>query len=171
MPPTWLSIRVDLISGRGEKFWSRPGRIFAADARHTFVDLAAAIDAAFARWDRAHLFEFDFADGRRIGTPEYHDDDEGIIDGAVATLSQLTGGASSSTSSTSATVGRICALSRRHVSTRWKYSASSPPCLCRIGDGAPFPTSTAAAGQRRFIHVGWQRSNDTGERRRRCIVR
>lgn len=93
MPPTWLSIRVDLISGRGEKFWSRPGRIFAADARHTFVDLAAAIDAAFARWDRAHLFEFEFADGRRIGTPEYHVDDEGIIDGAVATLSQLTGGA------------------------------------------------------------------------------
>lgn len=34
---------------------------------HTFADLAAAIDRAFARWDISHLHEFRFADGRRIG--------------------------------------------------------------------------------------------------------
>jgi len=27
---TWLSIRVELVSGRGEEFWPRPGRIFTA---------------------------------------------------------------------------------------------------------------------------------------------
>jgi hypothetical protein len=27
---TWLSIRVELIEGRGERYWPRPGRLFAA---------------------------------------------------------------------------------------------------------------------------------------------
>jgi hypothetical protein len=30
MARTWLSIRVDLIEGRGDQNWPRPGRIFAA---------------------------------------------------------------------------------------------------------------------------------------------
>jgi hypothetical protein len=55
---TWLSIRVDLIEGRGEQYWPRPGRIFAAARSHTFKQLADAIDDAFARWDRSHLQEF-----------------------------------------------------------------------------------------------------------------
>ena len=41
--------------------------------RHTFGDLAEAIDAAFARWDLAHLHGFELSDGRRIGIldPDY----------------------------------------------------------------------------------------------------
>ena len=53
MTRTWLSIRVDLVDGRGERLWPRPGRIFAAARSHHFAALATAIDGAFARWDRA----------------------------------------------------------------------------------------------------------------------
>lgn len=62
MARTWLSIRVELISGHGRIFWPRPGRVFAAARSHTFGQLADAIDTAFARWDRAHLSQFQFAD-------------------------------------------------------------------------------------------------------------
>ena len=55
---TWLSISVELIEGRGTALWSRPGRIFAVSKQHTFERFAVAIDDAFARWDRAHLHEF-----------------------------------------------------------------------------------------------------------------
>ena len=34
--------------------------------------------------DRAHLYRFVVADGRRIGQPEFDDFDEGVIDGAQA---------------------------------------------------------------------------------------
>jgi len=49
MARTWLSIRVELVEGRGERFWPRPGRILAAARNHTFAQLAEAIDDAFAR--------------------------------------------------------------------------------------------------------------------------
>jgi hypothetical protein len=45
---TWPSIRVGLIQGHGQQYWPRPGRIFAAARSHTFKQLAAAIDEAFA---------------------------------------------------------------------------------------------------------------------------
>src|SRR5260370_38651972 len=65
--PTWLSIRVELIEGRGVRYWPRPGRLFAAAKTHSYAQLATAIDDAFARWDRSHLHEFELADGTRIG--------------------------------------------------------------------------------------------------------
>lgn len=74
MARTWLSIRVDLVEGRGEDCWPRPGRIFAAARIHTFAQLATAIDDAFARWDRAHLHQFWTGDGHRIGDPDPDDD-------------------------------------------------------------------------------------------------
>ena len=89
---TWLSIRVDLVSGRGEDYWPRPGRIFAAAQSHRFSQLADAIDTAFARWDRAHLYQFEFADGRRIGKPEFDDFDQRFLDGAATKLSTLAPG-------------------------------------------------------------------------------
>src|SRR5260370_35457017 len=55
---TWLSIRVELIEGRGVRYWPRPGRLFAAAKSHSYAQLATAIDEAFARWDRSHLHEF-----------------------------------------------------------------------------------------------------------------
>jgi hypothetical protein len=64
-----LSIRVDLIEGHGEHLWPRPGRIFAASRTHTFAQLVEAIDDGFARWDRAHLHQFELADGTRLTTP------------------------------------------------------------------------------------------------------
>lgn len=89
MARTWLSIRVDLVSGRGEDYWPRPGRIFAANRNHRFSQLAEAIDTAFARWDRAHLCKFELSDGRAIGQPEFDDFDQGFLDAAATKLSTL----------------------------------------------------------------------------------
>jgi hypothetical protein len=77
MARTWWSIRVDLLGGApvGD-LWPTPGRLLLVGPAHTFADLATAIDDAFARWDRSHLYEFTLADGRRIGIP----DDEPVLD-------------------------------------------------------------------------------------------
>jgi hypothetical protein len=70
MARTWLSVTVELLGGRGEDLWPWPGRIFAVAPSHTFLDLADAIDDAFARWDRSHLSVFTLADGRVITDDE-----------------------------------------------------------------------------------------------------
>jgi hypothetical protein len=44
-----------------------PERIFAAVRSHSFRELAEAIDPRSRRWDRAHLYQFVLAGGRRIG--------------------------------------------------------------------------------------------------------
>ena len=91
MPRTWLSVQVDLVEGRGDVLWPRPGRIFAASRSHTFAQLAEAIDAAFARWDLSHLHEFRIRDETRIGIP----DDQGwseaeeVLDDQKTKLSRL----------------------------------------------------------------------------------
>jgi len=92
MSRTWLSIRVELVEGRGEDLWPRPGRIVAAARSHTFATLATAIDDAFARWDRAHLHQFWMADGRRIGRPDPDfdfDSEDEMLDERKMTLSRL----------------------------------------------------------------------------------
>lgn len=66
MARTWLSIAVELLGGRDEIMWPRPGRIFAVGPSHTFAHLGDAINVAFARWDMAHLSEFSLADGTVI---------------------------------------------------------------------------------------------------------
>jgi hypothetical protein len=68
--PSWLSIRVELVQGRGERFWPRPGRLFVAARSHSFGQLARAVDDAVARWDRSHLHEVELVDGTRIGLPD-----------------------------------------------------------------------------------------------------
>lgn len=90
MARTWLSIRVELVEGRGERFWPRPGRVFAAARSHTFAQLASAIDDAFARWDLAHLHDFTLADRTRLTTP-YVDWEEGVpaADDRRTTLGRL----------------------------------------------------------------------------------
>lgn len=77
MPRTWLSIQVELVEGAGEHCWPRPGRILAAARTHTFAQLATAIDDAFARWDRAHLCQFDLGDGARVALPDPDWDEPG----------------------------------------------------------------------------------------------
>ena len=90
---TWLSLRVELVEGRGERFWPRPGRQFAAARTHTFAQLATAIDDAFARWDRAHLHEFTLADGQRIGRPDPDfDTADQVLDDRRTTLGRLRAG-------------------------------------------------------------------------------
>ncbi|MFZ0216876.1 MAG: hypothetical protein WAM30_13165 [Candidatus Dormiibacterota bacterium] len=76
MARTWLTIEVQLVEGRGERLWPRPGRLFAASRTHTFQQLGDAIDDAFARWDRAHLQEFMLADRTRLALPDTDFDDE-----------------------------------------------------------------------------------------------
>jgi len=70
MARTWLSVTVELLGGRGEEPWPWPGRIFAVGPSHTFMDLADAINHAFARWDRSHVSMFTLADGRLVADEE-----------------------------------------------------------------------------------------------------
>lgn len=69
MAKTWFSVSVELLGGRGEGLWPRPGRIFAVGPSHTFEQLADAINTAFARWDRSHLSVFNLADGSVVTDP------------------------------------------------------------------------------------------------------
>ena len=71
MAKTWLSITVELLGGRGQRLWPRPGRTFALGPAHTFADLAEAINLAFARWDLGHLSVFTLNDGSII-TDEFN---------------------------------------------------------------------------------------------------
>jgi Plasmid pRiA4b ORF-3-like protein len=67
-------VRVELLHGRGIELEPPPGRIMLVGPRHTFAELAEAIDAAFARWDLSHLHLFELGDGRFLGAP----DDDGF---------------------------------------------------------------------------------------------
>jgi hypothetical protein len=66
----WVHIQVELESGAGIECDPRPGRIFVVGPGHTFLQLASAIDDAFARWDVAHLHAFELSDGRLVGLPD-----------------------------------------------------------------------------------------------------
>ncbi len=94
MPRTWLSVQVELVSGRGVDLWPRPGRIFAAARSHTFAQLARAIDTAFARWDLAHMDMFTMADGIEVTPLAQWDGDApaGSLDSSITKLSRLTPG-------------------------------------------------------------------------------
>src|SRR4051794_38134311 len=94
MARTWLSIRVELVGGRGEDVWPRPGRIFAAARSHTFAQLARAVDVAFARWDLAHLHLFTLADGTNLSTITDWDGEapDGTLNDATTKLSRLAPG-------------------------------------------------------------------------------
>lgn len=59
----WQTIRVELVSGRGDTFDPPPGRILTIPPRTTFETLARAIDDAFARWDHSHLQQYVLPDG------------------------------------------------------------------------------------------------------------
>jgi hypothetical protein len=83
MARTWLSVRVELLGGRGEELWPWPGRVFAVGPSHTFMDLANAINDAFARWDRSHLSAFTLADGRVVTDEETGDEMAGSIGGPI----------------------------------------------------------------------------------------
>lgn len=78
---TWLSVQVELVSWRADAFWPRPDRILAAARRHTFWDLARAINFAFGRWDLSHLNQFILGDGTRISDADpWYDSPVGTIE-------------------------------------------------------------------------------------------
>ncbi|MGH3354804.1 MAG: hypothetical protein ACRDOJ_02840, partial [Nocardioidaceae bacterium] len=83
MARTWLSVTVELLGGRGEELWPWPGRIFAVGPSHTFMDLANAVNGAFARWDRSHLSVFALADGRVVTDEETGAEMAGSIGGPI----------------------------------------------------------------------------------------
>jgi hypothetical protein len=74
MDRRWLSIRVDLIGGRGQILDPRPGRTFAVPPNCTFDELGEAIDLAFARWDLSHLRQFALEDGTLVVDEETADE-------------------------------------------------------------------------------------------------
>jgi hypothetical protein len=92
MAATHLAITVELVDGMHvDKLWPRPGRVMLAARSTTFERFAAAIDDAFARWDRSHLHEFTLADGTTISPTRWWDgeESEGMLDGAKVNLSRL----------------------------------------------------------------------------------
>jgi len=86
----WMVVRVVLLAQGGEELAGPPGRDLLVSDMHTFGDLAAAIDRAFARWDLSHLHEFRLIDGRRIGMidPAGFEDDAAGLDERKVTLQQ-----------------------------------------------------------------------------------
>lgn len=79
MARTWLSIEVELVAGRGEYYWPRPGRIFVARRAFTFRQLAEAINVGFGRWELAHLHRFVLEDGTDIVPLEWDDPPTGAV--------------------------------------------------------------------------------------------
>jgi hypothetical protein len=115
---------------------------------HTFAEFVEAVDAAFARWDLAHLHLFALADETEISRLEWWDgqEREGTLEGSKTRLSRLKAGSSSPTSSTSAMNGRTCAPSARSGSTRWRSSVGFRISRSRIGVGVRIPISTDGGG-------------------------
>lgn len=92
MPKGWQEIRVRLLRGGGMELDPPPGRVFLVGPKHTFAELAHAINAAFARWDISHLHAFKLADGSRIGVPEGDFDTELEDEDRLAVCSVLAQG-------------------------------------------------------------------------------
>jgi Plasmid pRiA4b ORF-3-like protein len=86
-----MTVRVELMSGRGNHFDPPPARVFLVDVNNTFGELAHVINLHFARWDPGHLHLFRLGDGREIG-PSDPDFPEWLDDNRVTLSSVLTKG-------------------------------------------------------------------------------
>ena len=84
----WLSVKVELLSGRGLVLDHPPARVMIAAPTHTLAELGEAIDLAFARWDHSHLHMFDLGDGRRyvLGGSEFEPE---VVNSTGVTLAAL----------------------------------------------------------------------------------
>jgi len=84
----WLSIKVELLSGRDLVLEHPPGRVMIVSPAHTLAELAEAIDVAFARWERSHLHEFRIGDDKRymLGGSDFEPE---VIDSTGVTLASL----------------------------------------------------------------------------------
>lgn len=80
MARTWLTIRVELLSGIYAECDPAPGRVFLVGPRHTFQQLARAINVGFARWDFSHLYDFELTDGSVVGFPDEDFGEDDVLD-------------------------------------------------------------------------------------------
>lgn len=93
MARTWLAIRVELLSGLYTECDPAPGRVFIVGPKHTFQQLARAINVGFARWDHSHLYDFELADGTIIGFADEDFGEDDVLDHATTqVLKHLTPG-------------------------------------------------------------------------------
>jgi hypothetical protein len=144
---TWLQVEV-VLAGAAEDERRDPGRVFLVGPKHTFGQLADAINAAFARWDLSHLHEFRLADGRLIGfpddefAPEVVWEDQAAVRVADASIRAI----SSSFALTSAPAGAIAAACwpTRPIRARTTGRVGCRRARWRSGDGGGSPTSTGA---------------------------
>jgi hypothetical protein len=83
MARTWLTITVELLSGIYAECDPARGRVFLVGPRHTFQQLARAINVGFARWDHSHLYDFELADGNIVGFPDTDFGEEDVLDHAT----------------------------------------------------------------------------------------
>jgi hypothetical protein len=60
----WLKVQVEIVRGRSKFLSPRPGRIFLVGPKHSFDDLAEAIECGFGRWDRSPRYEFRLRENR-----------------------------------------------------------------------------------------------------------
>jgi hypothetical protein len=91
MARTWLTIRVELLSGIYAECDPAPGRIFLVGPRHTFQQLARAVNVGFARWDHSHLYEFELANGNTVAFPDMDFGREDMLDHATTKVLDLVG--------------------------------------------------------------------------------
>jgi hypothetical protein len=92
MARTWIAVTVELVSGRGEYYWPRPGRILLAKRSTSFRELAGAIDAAFGRWE-GHLHRFVLSDGAEVVPLDWWDDPTGEeLDDTRTSVARLSAG-------------------------------------------------------------------------------
>jgi hypothetical protein len=152
----WLSIRVDLIGGRGEILEPQPGRNFAVPPNCTFDQFGQAIDLAFARWDLSHLRQFTLEDGTLSVHEEMADELRGSAfgGGTIPRTMLLNEGRPAAEGQLAFSLhfrpGRQLdpllygRAHRRSLGGPWQHSGRSAGVL--TGDGAPSPISMGDDG-------------------------
>ena len=66
VPRNWITLRVELVGRRDVVCDPPPRRIMLVGPGHTFAHVAQAVDAAFGRWNLAHLHSWPTAVGSPI---------------------------------------------------------------------------------------------------------
>jgi Plasmid pRiA4b ORF-3-like protein len=119
--------------------------------RHTFADLAEAVDLAFARWDRSHLHVFELADGRRIGFADVDPEEHGWLDHhALKVARELSAGERFNyTFDLGDDWRHRCQVLEEKVDPHLLFEPGELPALpVAIWGGAGSPTSTGARASR-----------------------
>jgi Plasmid pRiA4b ORF-3-like protein len=145
----WLSIRVELVSGRGRT--SGPGRvrIFAAARSRSLAQPAEAVDLAFARWDLSHLYMFTLANGTNITALQHWDGvaPTGSLDSRTTRLSRLKAGEQFAYAfDMGDDWAHLCTVGADRIDPSTNL-ASSRTDRCPTGVGETCQTSKAAVGR------------------------